>query len=160
MRAITTASSAPATARNTTLPAASARGQRRPTWRCRPINSFPILKSRSAKAPDPGSETLQARNLTSHRVVYLPQDRINERTIRFPADQSRLEVDRTASPDHGPHAFIVRGVSDAAQPELLVDLRRYPFDHAGPADPDRRDPGDALHAGSHHGFQIGRRDRP
>src|SRR3954470_853136 len=148
MRAITTASSAPATARNTTLPAASGRGPRRPTCRCRPINSFPIPKSRSAKASDP------VRDPTSRRVVYLPQDRINERTIRFPADQSRLEVDRTAPPDHGPHAFIVRGVSDAAQPELLVDLRRHPFDHVGPADPDWRDSGDALHAGSHHGFQI------
>ena len=48
------------------------------------------------------------------RVVLLPQDRINERTIRFPADQSRLEVDRTAPPDHGPRPFLVRGLSDAA----------------------------------------------
>ena len=51
---------------------------------------------------------------STRRVVLLPQDRINERTIRLPADQSRLEVDRTAPPDHGPHPFLVRGLSDAA----------------------------------------------
>ena len=49
-------------------------------------------------------------------------------------------------PDHGPRPFLVRGLSDAAQPELLVDLRRHPFDDAGGADRHRRDPGDALHA--------------
>src|SRR6185312_16626525 len=93
------------------------------------------------------------------RVVLLPQDRINERTIRFSADQSRLEVDRTAPPDYGTHAFVVRGVPDAAQPELLVDLRGHPFDDAGCADPDRRNPGDALHAARRSRLQVGRTDR-
>src|SRR3984893_17282112 len=152
MRAITTASSAPATARDTTLRAVSARDRLPPTCRCRPTSSFPIPKSRLAK-----SRTL--RDLPdldfswTFRVVFLPQDRINERPIRFPADQSRLEVDRTAPPDHGTRPLLVRGLSDAAQPELLVDLRRDPFDDAGVADPHRRDPGDALHAGGHHGLQ-------
>ena len=64
--------------------------------------------------PDRLRARTPVRDPLTRRVVLLPQDRINERTIRFPADQSRLEVDRTASPDHGTHAFVVRGVSDAA----------------------------------------------
>src|SRR6185295_18239722 len=103
----TTASSAPVTARNTIPPAAFARGRRPPTCRCRPTPSSPTPKSRSAKAPG------FARNLLA-RVAYLPQDRINERTIRFPAEPSRLEVDRAAPPHHGSRPFLVRGVSDAA----------------------------------------------
>src|SRR5689334_13117371 len=49
MRAITTASSVPATARNTIARAASARDRPRQTCRFRPTPSFPIPKSRSAK---------------------------------------------------------------------------------------------------------------
>src|SRR4029450_877023 len=116
MRALTTGSSAHAMVRSTTPRAASVRDPRRATCRCRPTPSFPTPKSRSAK----GSASV--RDLLSRRVVLLPQDRINERTIRFPADQSRLEVDRTASPDHGTHALLVRGVSDAASPEPLGEL--------------------------------------
>src|SRR4029453_5497579 len=108
MRALTTASSARATVRSTTRRAASVRDPRRPTWRCRPTHSFPTPKSRSAKGSD------LVRDPLTRRVVFLPQDRINERTIRFPADQSRLEVDRTASPYIGTHALLVRGVPDAA----------------------------------------------
>ena len=70
-----------------------------------------------------------------------------------------LQVDRTASADYGSHAFLVRGLSDAAQPELLVDLRRHPFVDARRADPDRRDPGDALHAECRPRLQVGRRHR-
>src|SRR6267154_2017001 len=55
MRAITTVSSAPATARNTIPRAVFARDRRPPTCRCRPTHSFPIPKSRSAKSrPLPG----------------------------------------------------------------------------------------------------------
>ena len=64
--------------------------------------------------PDRLRARTPVRDPLTRRVVLLPQDRINERTIRFPADQSRLEVDRTAPPDHGTHALLVRGVSDAA----------------------------------------------
>src|SRR5205823_3922740 len=108
-RALTTASSAPAMVRCTTRRAASGRDRRQPTWRFRPIHSLPTPKSRSAKGSGASPRPFRARH-----VVLLPQDRINERTIRFPADQSRLEVDRTAPPDHGTHALLVRGVSDAA----------------------------------------------
>src|SRR6476646_5372687 len=52
MRALTTASSAPATVRSTTPRAASVRDPRRATCRCRPTHSFPTPKSRSAKGSD------------------------------------------------------------------------------------------------------------
>ena len=65
----------------------SLRDQRLPTCRCRPINSFPIPKSRSAESriryPRPLSPSRRLTSSGSH----------HERTIRFPADQSRLEVD-------------------------------------------------------------------
>src|SRR5713226_4010996 len=113
MRAITTASSAPATARNTTLRAVSARDRPPPICRCRPIHSFPIPKSRSAKSrTHPGLEPDLGFSWT-FRVVFLPQDRINERTIRFPADQPRFAVDRTTAADHGAGPLLVRGLSDA-----------------------------------------------
>ena len=51
----TTATSAPATARSTTPPAASAAVRRRPTCRCRPTNSSPTPRSGSADAVEPSS---------------------------------------------------------------------------------------------------------
>src|SRR5260370_4568278 len=151
MRAITTASSAPATARNTTPQAAFGRDQRRPTWRCRPTNSSPIAKSRLAKLRIDIREFKPAASSTSSGSHH-------ERTIRLPADPAGDEVDRTASADYGSRPLLVRGLSDAAQSELLVDLRRHPFDDARFAGPDRRDPGNALHAACRHGLQVGRAD--
>src|SRR6185312_15137834 len=116
MRAITTASSAPATVRNTTPPAASARDPRPPIWPCRPTHSCPITKSRSAEARSPPD--LKPRRLLSSGSHH-------ERTLQLPAEPSSLAMVRTAPADSRPHAFIVRGVPDAAQPELLVDLRRH-----------------------------------
>ena len=49
-----------------------------------------------------------------------------------------------------------RLLSDAAQPELLVDVRRHPHLHADGADRDRGDPGHALHAPGRHGLQFRR----
>src|SRR5258706_226898 len=70
MRAITTASSAPATVRNTTPRVAFGRDQRRPTWRCRPINSFPIAKSRLAEP------RIDIRDFKPVASSYFPRDRI------------------------------------------------------------------------------------
>src|SRR5258705_13462731 len=151
MRAITTASSAPAMARNTTPQAAFGRDQGRQTWRCRPTNSSPIAKSRLAKLRIDIREFKPAASSTSSGSHH-------ERTIRLPADPSRDEVDRTASTDFRSRPLLVCGLSDAAESELLVDLRRHPFVDARGADPDRRDPGDALYAGGHHGLQICRAD--
>src|SRR5262249_1543717 len=129
MRAATTASSAPAMDRNTTPPAVSARDPHPPTCRCHPITSFPIPKSRSAKARSkPPGLGKPLRRLTSSGSHH-------ERTLRLQAEPPSVAVVRTATADFEPHAFLVRGLSDAAQPELLVDLRRHPFLHAG--DPDR-----------------------
>src|ERR1700758_4795559 len=150
MRAITTDSSAPATARNPTPPVAFARGPRPPMCRCRPISSFPTPKSRSADASGlPWESGLHALCLTSSGSHH-------ERTIRLQAEQSSLAMDRAAPADLWPHAFIVRGLSDAAQPELLVDLRRHPVLHARHADPDRRHPRDALHAERGSRLPLGR----
>src|SRR5437868_13563988 len=118
MRALTKASFAPATVRSTTPRAASVKDPRQPTWRFRPIHSLPTPKSRSAKGSGASPRPSRTR-----RVVLLPQDRINDRTIRFPADHYRLDVDGTTPPDHGTHALLVRRVSDATKPQLLVDLQ-------------------------------------
>ena len=53
------------------------------------------------------------------------------------------------------HSSFVR-LSDAAQPQLLVDLRRHSQLHARRADPHRHRAGDALHAACRHGVQFGR----
>src|SRR5258707_4075724 len=147
MRAITTASSAPATARNTTPQAAFGRDQRRPTWRCRPTNSSPIAKSRFAKLRIDIRKFKPAASSTSSGSHH-------ERTIRLPADPSHDEVDRTASTDFRSRPLLVRGLSDAAQSELLVDLRRHPFDDARFAVPDPRALGDALNFAFPHGIHI------
>src|SRR5258705_7762995 len=151
MRAITTASSAPAMARNTTPQAAFGRDQGRQTWRCRPTNSSPIAKSRLAKLRIDIREFKPAASSTSSGSHH-------ERTIRLPADPSHDEVDRTASTDFRSRPLLVRGLSDAAQSELLVDLRRHPFDDARFAGPYRRDTGDALHAARRLGLQVCRAD--
>src|SRR5579859_5280684 len=152
MRATTTASSAPATVRSTTPPAVFARDPRRSIWPCRPTPSPPIPKSRSAKARQPASGTFKpSRRITSSGSHH-------ERTLRLQAESPSLAVVRTATADFEPHAFFVRGLSDAAQPELLVDLRRHPLLHAGFANPDRRDFGDALHPGGGDGVSLGRAD--
>src|SRR5438552_14893088 len=70
MKAITTASSVPAMARNTTPRVAFARGLHRRICRCRPINSFPIAKFRLAEP-----RILYPRLGACH-VALLPQDRI------------------------------------------------------------------------------------
>src|SRR4029079_8314830 len=99
-------------------------------------------------APAPWSQ------IWTFRVVFLPQDRINERTIRFPADQSRFAVDRTTPADHGAGPLLVRGLSGAASPQLLGALGPPPRDDAGPPDPARRDRGDALPAACRSGLQV------
>ena len=59
-------------------------------------------------------------------------------------------------PTRRPDSFFVRRVSDAAQPELPVDLRRHSRIHAGCADRHRHRAGDALHAACRSRLQIGR----
>ena len=65
---------------------------------------------------------------------------------------------REAVADRRPDSFLVRRLSDAAQPELLVDLRRHPRLHARRADRHRHRAGDALHAACRHGLRFGRSD--
>src|SRR5665647_1798363 len=63
---------------------------------------------------------------------------------------------REAVADRRPDAFLVRRLSDAAQPELLVDVRRHPVVHAGRADHHRHRADDALHAAGRSRLQVGR----
>ena len=63
---------------------------------------------------------------------------------------------RAAAADRRTDLFLLRRLSDAAQPELLVDLRRHPRLHAGAADRHRRGAGDALHPACRPGLQFGR----
>ena len=63
---------------------------------------------------------------------------------------------RDAAADRRPDPFFLRRLSDAAQPELLVDLRRHSRVHAGRADRHRHRAGDALHAACRPRVQVGR----
>src|SRR5664279_2268128 len=65
---------------------------------------------------------------------------------------------RETAADRRPGAFLVHRLSDAAQPELLVDVRRHPLVHARRADHHRHHTGDALHAACRSRLQIGRSD--
>src|SRR5438034_8726531 len=109
------ASSAPATARNTTLPAASAAVRHRKTSRSPPTPSSPTARSGSADLPySPGFD--------------------HERKFHLPAAGPMHAVDRAAAANWRADPFLVRRLSDAAQPELLVDLRRHPLLHCRTAD--------------------------
>src|ERR1700730_13262525 len=123
MRAITTASSAPATDRSMIRPVAFGGVPRPRTCRFRLTLFFPTARSRSA---EPGGTPGPDR---SRR--FISSGSHHERTIRLPAAELRVEVDRTASAYPKPRALVVRGLSDAAQPQLLVDIRRHPLVHAG-----------------------------
>ena len=66
----------------------------------------------------------------------------------FDLSSRRIRVAKwleTPPADHRPRPLVVRRLSDAAEPELLVDLRRHPHLHAGGADRHRHRAGDALH---------------
>ena len=63
---------------------------------------------------------------------------------------------REAAADFRLDAFLFHRLSDAAQSELLVDLRRHPLDDARGADRHRHRAGDALHPACRHGLRLGR----
>ncbi len=88
-----------------------------------------------------------------HQVVGSGSD---ERTFDLPAARPPHEVVGGAAAARRPHPFLVRRVPDAAQPELLVDLRRHSHLHARGADRDRRRAGDALHADLEGSVRLGR----
>src|SRR6478672_12705682 len=134
-----TAGSAPATARNTTPPAASGRGRRPPISPCLPTSSFPTARSASA---DPLK--------SSSRIEE------NERAFDVSAAERIPEVVRGAPADRRADPFLLRRLSDAAEPELLVDVRRDPLVHARRADRHRHHPDDALHAACRYGVQFRR----
>src|SRR5262245_46533049 len=99
------AGSAPATARSTTPPGVSAKAPRRRTWWFRTTPSSPTARSRSA---DSDERTFHLR----------AQDGLRALARHAPSD-------RPDGVRHGDH------LSDAEEPELLVDLRRHPGGHAG-----------------------------
>jgi len=76
----------PSTARNTIPRVVFARDPRRPTCRCRPINSFSDSKINRL------SLGFELRELKPAAYVLFPRDRIMS-DHRLPADQSRLAVD-------------------------------------------------------------------
>src|SRR5262245_29931943 len=55
-------------------------------------------------------------------------------------------MDGAPAADRRTRLLLLRGLSDPAQPELLVDVRRHPDLHARRADRHRHRAGDALHA--------------
>ena len=141
-----TAISVRATDRSTILPAASVRARPRSTLRSRPTNSSPTPRSRLAE---------RSRDIRDLKVFpeKVPD---NERTLDLPAAKRLHEMDGAAATDRRSRSFVLHCLSDAAQPELLVDLRRHSFVHAGRADRHRRGAGDALHPACRHGVQFRR----
>src|SRR5947208_16803615 len=100
------ASSAPATARNTTLPAASAAVRHRKTSRSPPTRFSPTARSGSADLPySPGFD--------------------HERKFHLPAAGPMHAVDRAAAADCRADPFLVRRLSFVARPALWVCLRRH-----------------------------------
>ena len=67
-------------------------------------------------------------------------------------------MDGAAAADRRAGLFVLRRLPDAAQPELLVDVRRHPHLHAGRADRHRHRAGDALHAARRLRLQFRRAD--
>ena len=65
-------------------------------------------------------------------------------------------MDGAPPADRRAGAFLLRRLSDAAQPQLLVDVRRHPVVPARRPDRHRHHPGDALHAARRHGVQFRR----
>ena len=63
-----------------------------------------------------------------------------------------------AAADREPGLFVLHHLSDAAQSELLVDVRRHSHLHARRADRDRHRAGDALHAARRLRVQLRRID--
>ena len=122
-KAITAAGSATATARNTTPPAASAKDRRRRTWRCRLTPSCPPPASRSAE---------ERTACPAHRPT-IPKTGFTRWLDHAPADPAA----RARHDDDVP---------DAAEPELLVHLRRHPHLLPGRPDRHRHRAGDALRA--------------
>ncbi len=87
----------------------------------------------TTSSPTPRSGSAEGR--AAWRALDLPAARPASRT----GSRARL-------PLVGLIHVLVRRLSDAAQPQLLVDLRRHPDLHAGGADRHRHRAGDALHA--------------
>src|SRR5687768_5523347 len=119
------AGSARATARPTTPRAASASAPRRKISSSRPIRSSPTARFRSADR--------QAR--FDHEL-----------TPDLSAAKRLHEVAGAPLADRRADLLVLRRLSDAAQPELLVDVWRHPRLHARFADHHRHRAGDALHA--------------
>ena len=145
------------------LHSAAASGQLR-----RLVLSVPRLAIRFVGPHPAGAGAAQsARSALSVRLRYQDPDRRNvfrpsirfdyERTRSLSAAERLHEVDGAAPADRQPRLFVVHRLSDAAQFELLVDVRRHPDFHARRADRHRRRAGDALHAACRSRLQFRRR---
>ena len=82
----------------------------------------------------------------------------HERTFDLQAAKPLHAVAGAAAADREPGLFVLHHLSDAAQSELLVDVRRHPHLHARRADRDRHRAGDALHAACRLRVQLRRID--
>src|SRR5262249_10123722 len=136
----TTATSARVTARSTTRPAASGRGRRRSISRFRRTNLFPTAKSASADGAS---------------IASFPRF-AHERKFDVPAAEPLHAMAGAPPADRRARLLVVHRLSDAAQPELLVDLRRHSHLHARRPDRHWRGAGDALHAARRFRLQLRR----
>src|SRR6516165_5460728 len=158
MKATTADSFARAMAPNTIRPAAFAAVLPRPTSRFLRTHSSPIPRSGSVRRraffslrPDPVPRSNHDRTFHDRpaaRGVATPVETVGRqgplRASGLPAEQRTAAVARGAAANRWAGLFVGGHLSDAAQPELLVDLRRDPYLHAGGADRDRCCAGDAL----------------
>ena len=115
---------------STTPPAASATARRRRTCAIPPYAFINDTSSGSAEQRD-------QRHAARTFPRYQPKSAVRALVRRAPAD-------------HAAGLRQLRRLSDAAEPELLVDLRRHPGVHAGGADRHRHRARHALRAACRH----------
>src|SRR6476620_12290189 len=110
------------------------------------------LRSHSARTgtiePRVASLRIRVRHQDSDRLTASrlhPSGCDYERTFDLPAAKRIHAMDGAASADRRTRLFVVRCLPDAAQPELLVDVRRHSLLHARRADHHWRRAWDAIH---------------
>src|SRR3954470_19840039 len=111
------------------------------------------LRSHSARtgAVEPRAAALRipVRHQNSDRLTASrlhPSGFDHERTLDLPAAKRIHAMDGAPAADRRARLFVVHRLPDAAQPELLVDVRWNPDVHARRADYYRGRASDALHA--------------
>ena len=122
-------------------------GRRRPTFRCRPMHSRPIPKSRSAET------RLTALGRHSPRAPALPEHLYHGRPAQERLRQPRRQLDRHPPAHLHDDAEGVWGFPDAEEFQLFLEFRRAGDGQSDDHDRHRHLPGDELHRPQGHGLR-------